>query len=101
MRRFALCDNRLYRKDAIEDAPVSHPWHAAWLVGKHRLDVAPFMVIEFMSHGSRFRPGALNPWAAYSHHPRVAMSEVASEADIRETDKTDANHLIRTKLEAG
>jgi hypothetical protein len=47
-------------KNAIEDPPVIHPRHAARLVGEHRLDDTPLMVIEFVPHDSRLHFGTLN-----------------------------------------
>ena len=37
---------------AIEDAAVIHSWHAARLIGQHRLDGNPFFVGEFVAHDS-------------------------------------------------
>ena len=39
-------------EDAIEDTTVIHPWHAARLVGQHRLDGSPLIVGEFVAHDS-------------------------------------------------
>jgi len=47
-------------ENAVEDAAVIHPWHAAGLVGQHRLDGTPFLVGEFVAHDSRLQFGSLN-----------------------------------------
>jgi hypothetical protein len=39
----------LHPEDAIEDTPVIHPWHAAWLVRQHRSDSHPFVVGKFIA----------------------------------------------------
>src|SRR5262249_7543117 len=39
-------------EDAVEDGTVVHPWHAARLVGQHRLDGSPLIVGEFVAHDS-------------------------------------------------
>jgi len=47
-------------KDAIEDTPVIHPWHAARLVRQHRLDGSPLAIGEFIAYDSRLQFGSLN-----------------------------------------
>ena len=83
-------------KDAIEDAPVVHPWHAAWLVGEHRLDDTPLIVIEFISHDSRLQFGALNHGqrAAINRGPRCpSLPKKRTFADItRATQMTQSGH---------
>src|SRR5262249_50554954 len=45
---------------AIEDAAVIHSWHAARLIGQHRLDGNPFFVGEFVAHDFDPQFGSLN-----------------------------------------
>jgi hypothetical protein len=46
--------DRKSQKIPIEDPAIIHPWHAARLIGQHRLDGSPFLVGEFVAHdGSR------------------------------------------------
>jgi hypothetical protein len=39
-------------EDAVEDTPVVHTLHTAWLVRIHRLDEGLLTVIEFIAHDS-------------------------------------------------
>jgi hypothetical protein len=48
------------KKDAVEDTPVVHTRHTAWLVRKHRLDDGPLTVIEFIAHDSPLQFMSLN-----------------------------------------
>jgi hypothetical protein len=52
-------------EDAIENTTVIHPWHAAWLVGQHRLDSSPLIVGEFVAHDSAPSVRGLNHGSAF------------------------------------
>ena len=47
-------------KDAIEDATVVRPRHAAWLVRQHRFNGRPLVVGQFITHDSSPQFGDLN-----------------------------------------
>src|SRR5215216_1735454 len=46
------CSRPQYPENAIEHAPVVHPWHTARLVRQHWLHSGPFIVAEFIAHDS-------------------------------------------------
>jgi hypothetical protein len=60
------------REDTIEDPRVIHPWHAARLVGQHRLVGSPFRVGEFVAHDSAPSVRGLN------HGPAAGLNTALS-----------------------
>jgi hypothetical protein len=84
------CSGSQHPEDAIEDAPVIHPWHAARLVRQHRLDGCPFVVGKFVAHDSSPRFRGLN------HDPRAGLNEPSIRHHLcRFWSKPDINRLTR------
>ena len=49
-------------EDAIEDAAVIHPRHAARLIRQHRFDGSPFSIGKFVAHDSAPSSQGLKSW---------------------------------------
>jgi len=54
------CSGSQDPEDAIEDTTVVYPRNSTRLVRQHRLDGGPFIVGEFIAHGSKPLFGSLN-----------------------------------------
>jgi hypothetical protein len=59
-RRTPGCSGSQDPGDAIEDTTVVYPRNSTRLVRQHRLDGGPFIVGEFIAHGSKPLFGSLN-----------------------------------------
>jgi hypothetical protein len=47
-------------KNAVQDTPIIHTWHAARLIWQHRRDGGPLFIGEFVAHDSGLQIGGLN-----------------------------------------
>src|SRR5262249_49486610 len=81
-------------EDAVEDATVIHSLHPTRLVGQHRLNGRPFMIGEFIAHGSSPRFRSLN------HDPRAGFDGPSIRRRLRAWrrfwGKPDINRLTNS-----
>jgi hypothetical protein len=86
------CIYHLHRgpEDAVEDPPVVHTRHTAWLVRKNRPDDVPLMVTEFIAHDSRLQFGSLNHIRADTFNSKPPCREWPSDRTYGRSCQIDA-----------
>src|SRR5665811_2279169 len=76
-------------KDTVEDAPVVHTRHAAWLIREEQPDGGPFIFREFIPHDSRLRFRSLNHANADDFNTEPVFPRLPANRTYRGRGKTD------------